>query len=372
MILRTCDMDEFINRIKDRNLVCFGAGRMLSEICEEFSDFSLEKQISYIVDNNPALWGTKKCLKGRVIDIKSPGFLYTSADKNTIIMITCGGMFGPEVFESLEMKPELRENECYFASFFRTRKKEKIKTDVNKVPDGFRMNSKPVIPKKIHYCWFGRNPIPEKNMRYIDSWKRYCPDYEIIEWNESNYDYTKNRFMKEAYDNGKWSFVSDYARIDIIYNHGGIYLDTDVEVIKPLDELLYNNAFCGFESIYYVASGLGFGGVTNFPLFKEIRDSYNNIKIINEAGTLNLTACPKVETEVLMKHGLKQDGGFQVIDGLTIYPVEYFSPLSYETRQLRKTSDTFSIHWFEGSWQSDVEKYLYNVYLYYYKRSLGN
>ena len=116
-----------------------------------------------------------------------------------------------------------------------------------------------MIPKVIHYCWFGHNPLPERYKEWIKSWKRYCPDYEIVEWNESNYDVTKHPYMRAAYDAKKWGFVSDYARLDIIYENGGIYLDTDVELVKNLDELLYQEGFAGVDSSGRLSTGLGFG-----------------------------------------------------------------------------------------------------------------
>ena len=127
-----------------------------------------------------------------------------------------------------------------------------------------------MIPKKIHYCWIGGNPLPELAIKCIESWKKYCPDYEIIEWNEKNYDFRKNQFMREAYDEKKWGFVPDYARLDIIYEHGGIYLDTDVEIIKPLDSLLKEQGFAGMEQPGIVALGLGFGAEPKLPLIKEL------------------------------------------------------------------------------------------------------
>ena len=103
------------------------------------------------------------------------------------------------------------------------------------------------IPKKIHYCWFGRNPLPESAKKCIESWKKYCPEYEIIEWNEDNFDLTENRYAREAYEQKKWAFVSDYARLKIVYEQGGIYMDVDVELIKPLDELTELDGYMGFE-----------------------------------------------------------------------------------------------------------------------------
>ena len=145
-----------------------------------------------------------------------------------------------------------------------------------------------MIPKKIHYCWFGGNPLPELAQKCIASWKKYCPDYEIIEWNETNYDITKNNYMNQAYENKRWGFVPDYARLDIIYTHGGIYLDTDVELIKPIDELLTLKAFAGVEqNSEYVALGLGFGAEKEHPTIKALRDYYDTLSFV-ENGELGL------------------------------------------------------------------------------------
>jgi len=366
MILRTCDLKEFMDRTNGHTIVCFGAGKQLSEFCDEFQDVMFEKRITFIIDNNPALWGTKRSLNGLEIEIKQPDAVLTSITKDTIVLITCGGTSGLEIFESLNTKPEIASNECYFARFVRERQHD------SKVPEGFRMNLNPVIPKKIHYYWIGGNPIPAKNRKCIDSWKLYCPDYEIIEWNESNYDFTKNRYMCEAYEARKWGFVSDYARLDIIYTHGGIYLDTDVEIVRSLDELLYNDAFCGFEDMQHVNFGSGFGSIPNFSLLKALRGSYNNIPFVKEDGSLNLIASPVVQTEFLLKHGLKKEGGFQVLEGLAVYPVEYFSPFSLGTRNLRRTSNTFSIHWFDGSWLSEELRNNSDIYAKLFVSALEN
>jgi hypothetical protein len=372
MILRTCSLDEFIKRIDGREVVCFGAGRLLTEFCEEFGSYTIERYITYIVDNNPSLWGTKKRINNIEKIIEKPDKLYSNATEDTIILITCSGIHGLEVYEDINIKFDSVDIECYYARFIRSIQYDIMSFSASKPPEGFRANPVPVIPKKIHYCWVGGNPIPEKNLKCINSWKRFCPDYEIFEWNENNYDFTKNRYMKEAYDAGKWGFVPDYARLDIVYNHGGIYLDTDVEVIKPLDELLYNNAFCGFESIKHVNFGSGFGGVSGFPLLKEIRDSYNDISFIKNDGSLNLTPSPVLQTDFLLKHGLKRNSGFQVIQGLAIYPVDYFSPLSLGTRQLKKTTNTYSIHWFDGSWLDEALRDSSEIYTKLFESALYN
>ncbi len=133
-----------------------------------------------------------------------------------------------------------------------------------------------MIPKVIHYCWFGGGEKSRLMKKCIKSWKKYCPDYEIIEWNEDNFDVNGIEFTKGAYNAKKWAFVTDYARLDIIYKHGGIYLDTDVELLKPLDELLKYKGFFGFEEMGMVNTGVGFGAEKGNLLVKQMRDDYNN------------------------------------------------------------------------------------------------
>lgn len=212
-----------------------------------------------------------------------------------------------------------------------------------------------MIPKKIHYCWLGGNPLPESAKKCIRSWKKYCPDYEIIEWNETNYDFTKNRYMKEAFEEKKWAFVSDFARLDIIYQHGGIYLDVDVELVRSYDDLLCNKGFAGFEDEHYIASGLGFGAEAGNPLIKKLMDSYESLSFLNPDGSLNMIASPELNTEVLAEEGFVLDGSMQVIDGFRILPTEYLCPKSFNDGIIRKTKNTYSIHHYDASW-FDKEK----------------
>lgn len=208
-----------------------------------------------------------------------------------------------------------------------------------------------MIPKKIHYCWIGGNPLPASAKKCIASWKKYCPDYEIIEWNETNYDFTKNQYMKEALEAKKWGFVPDYARLDIIYQYGGIYLDTDVEIIKSLDSLLENKGFAGFESEQYVNFGQGFGAEAGNSVIKKLMESYDNLRFVNEDGTLNMIASPAHNTEALIECGLKIENEKQIVeDCFTIYPIDYFCPKSYYDGIIRKTDNTYSIHHFDATW----------------------
>ncbi|MDY5860151.1 MAG: glycosyltransferase [Eubacteriales bacterium] len=213
-----------------------------------------------------------------------------------------------------------------------------------------------MIPKIIHYCWFGRNPKPELAKKCIRSWKKHCPDYEIIEWNEDNYDVTKIPYIKAAYDAKKWGFVTDYARLDIIFNYGGIYLDTDVEVLKSYDSLLGYSGFAGFESEKYVASGLGIGAEAGNPVIKQLMENYRTQDPFDEDGSLRLIPCPKLDTEVLCSMGLKCDGSLQMLDNFIILPTDYLCPIDNEDGILRKSQNTISIHHFAASWLTEDQQ----------------
>lgn len=206
-----------------------------------------------------------------------------------------------------------------------------------------------MIPKKIHYCWFGRGEKPKLAKKCIESWKRYCPDFEIIEWNEDNFDVTKYAYSKYCFDNKKWAFLSDFVRLIVIYENGGIYFDTDVEVIKSLDNLLQYEAFYGFENDDYVATGLGFGSVSHGKTVDSILSLYLKLKP-NSDGSFNLVNCPLLNTEGLLPFGLVSNGKCQKIYNAKIFSKEYFNPLNDATGQLNITKNTFTINHYGKSW----------------------
>lgn len=225
-----------------------------------------------------------------------------------------------------------------------------------KVPDNLRRLNYQAIPKKIHYCWFGGNPIPAKYREYMASWKKFCPDYEIIEWNESNYDVTKNKYMYQAYKAKKWAFVSDYARLDIVYEHGGVYFDTDVELVANIDDLLYQTGFMGFHRDGRVATGLGIGAVKGNTLIKELRDCYDNIDFVKADGTLNLTPCPNIQTPYLISKGLIKNAEYQIVDDIAIYPEKVLNGKPGANRKPTYAPYTKANHHFEGSWVTELRR----------------
>ena len=213
-----------------------------------------------------------------------------------------------------------------------------------------------MIPKTIHYCWFGGNPLPESAKKCIASWRRFFPAFEIIEWNESNYDVNKIPYTAQAYAAKKYAFVSDYARFDILFQYGGVYFDTDVEVIKPFDDILEKGAFMGCEidpdekHSLLVAPGLGIASEPGTGLYRTILDFYATQSFLNPDGSVNQETVVVKTTNVLRGNGLKDVKGIQRIGELTVYPKEYFNPMNHNTGKLTVTERTHSIHWYSMSW----------------------
>ena len=212
------------------------------------------------------------------------------------------------------------------------------------------------IPKVIHYCWFGGGDLPKLAQKCIKSWKKYCPDYEIICWSEENFDIASNRYAKEAHAAGKWAFVSDYARLKIIYDMGGIYLDTDVELIKPLDNLLENGGYMGFDEKGIIATGLGFGAEKGNRIIGELLKDYDNIPFVLSDGNYDLTPCPDRNTDTLKKLGMDVQNTNQTFMDMIFLPQDYLCPMDYYTGKKSITKNTYSIHQYCASWTSPVTK----------------
>lgn len=205
--------------------------------------------------------------------------------------------------------------------------------------------------KIIHYCWFGGNPKSPVIEKCISSWKKYFPDYEIKEWNENNFDVSCNTYVAQAYAEKKWAFVSDYCRFWALEKYGGLYFDTDVEVIKPFDDLLANEAFAGFETDEYIAPGLVlFAKEPMQKVIVETREWYEHAKFLDDNGErVRINVCG-IFSNILAKHGFVANGQKQICGGVTLYPKEYFCPFDDATGRLNKTANTYSIHWYDKSW----------------------
>lgn len=203
-----------------------------------------------------------------------------------------------------------------------------------------------MIPKIIHYCWFGRGEKPKLAQKCIASWKKYCPDYEIIEWNEDNFDINCTPYTRMCYEQKKYAFLTDYARLVIIEKYGGLYFDTDVEVLRSFDDLLANDAFFGFETNNFINTGEGFGAEKECDLVKLMLSEYDQVL----DGMHGFIGCPILNTSAVKKVGFELNGLTQKKDGIVLFAPDYFNPYDDPTGTLHKTEHTYSIHWYGKSW----------------------
>lgn len=216
-----------------------------------------------------------------------------------------------------------------------------------------------MIPKIIHYCWFGGNPLPELEQRCIQSWKQLLPDYELKLWNESNFDLNLNQYVRDAYDSKKYAFVTDYVRLFALYNFGGIYMDTDVEVIQNFDEFLSLEGFSGFESIDYVPTGV-IAAKAKHPFILELLNEYANRNFYVNKNKLNLTTNVVYITNAALKHGLIQNGEQQTVANVTYYPSDFFCARNLVDGKIEITKNTYCVHHHSGSWVNKKQKQLYD------------
>ena len=222
-------------------------------------------------------------------------------------------------------------------------------------------NNKIMIPKVIHYFWFGRNPLPPLAVKCIESWKKFLPDYEIKEWNEDNFDVNMTQYTREAYEAKKYAFVSDFARFWILYQYGGVYFDTDVEVLKPMDVILGKGSFMGCETDkttgvntdITVAPGLGFACEAGNIFLKDIIEIYKEKSYKKDFANNGCKTIVDYTTELLLSKGLKNTTDIQCIDNIHIYPTEYFNPINIVTHRMHITKKTYSIHHYTATWKEE-------------------
>lgn len=211
-----------------------------------------------------------------------------------------------------------------------------------------------MIPKTIHYCWFGGAPKPALAEKCIESWRKFCPDYEIIEWNESNFDLDCCAYVREACEAKKWAFVTDVVRLWALVNYGGFYMDTDVEVVRPLDGFLQYEAVSGFESTECVPTGL-MASRKGHPFFIELLREYDDIHFLRPDGSYDLTTNVVRITNACVKYGLVPTGEEQTVNGFTLFPTGYFCPRD-EDGKPAPAEGSYAVHYFAGSWVSEQDK----------------
>ena len=230
-----------------------------------------------------------------------------------------------------------------------------------------------MIPKIIHYCWFGGNPLSEDAKRYIASWKKHCPDYEIIEWNESNFAVAENAYCREAYEAGKWAFVADYARLKVLAEYGGIYMDTDVEVVRSFDSLLSYQAFCCFEKDDSVSIGT-LGSAAGSRFVQRMLDDYEGRSFLQPDGSYDQTTNLHLATRILVEdYQLRLNGRRQVLPGdIAVLPMESLIAKDNDTGWLMADASTYAIHHFSGSWLSEETREYAKRFKSYYSQYVAN
>lgn len=316
-------------------IVLFGAGSVTNAMIEAYKELSFEKKIDYIIDNDPGKEGKMIIVNDKEIKLISVERFSGLGYKDYALIIM--PVFMLDIVRQLDKIKEFDNIPTYIYAF--------LMNQHSNEQFSIRYTEKPIIPKTIHYCWFGGNPLPEKYKRNIESWRKYCPGYEIVEWNESNYDVKKNQFMRQAYERKRWEYVSDYARKDIIFQHGGIYFDTDVECIRPIDDLLYHEFFIGRDDVANIASGAGFGAVKGNGLMEAFRDDYDNHMFVDNTGRIVGKVCGIYETAFFVKHGYKPNNKIQILDGgCTVFPRDVLCPVSWIGMPDRYTENTLTVH----------------------------
>lgn len=328
---------------KNSKIVIWGAGVIGSVITPEIlAANGIDSYVECYIDNDRTRWGTDMELGGRTVKIFSPDRLKIM-ERNTVVLMTISRYY--DALEQLRLMECTGEMSCYIIPMMCIRN-----FCGNTGKGALIMTSKPVIPKVLHYMWLGNRPMPEKLEKCVESWKTFCPDYEIVRWDETNYDVHKNAFVAEAYDNGRYGFVPDFARLDILHQYGGIYMDTDVEVVRSLDELLYQRAFCGVEKWQVLNFGGCCGAVKGHAGLEPFLERWSERRILREDGTLDSLSSGLIDTEIALQAGYQMNGENQNVLGINIYTFDYFHPYDYMSGMMHRTAHTFSIHHFNGGW----------------------
>lgn len=344
----TGNIERFIEKATGRKVACFGAGEHLDYILKQFSRENLYRYVDFVVDNKKELCGTVRRHNDNEYTVISFEELCAYAEREKILILITNHWYFNEIIAQMDQADALDQAEVFVGDLL------DLPIDVHPFFK-IRHSGEKRIPGVIHYCWFGGGEIPARYQAYMETWKACCPGYTIRRWDETNYDVTKNRYMRQAYDRKMWAFVSDYARIDVVHRYGGIYLDCDVELRKPLDVFLGEKLYCGFEDERHIALGLGFGAVAGHPYLKSLLEYYDGLAFIDDEGMPNLTACPVYQTEVAESYGILAKNCFQKTDQITAYPTEVFAPYSYGGTG-KITDNSYSIHHFSASWRGDAER----------------
>lgn len=338
--LSSLNLCQLIGLIHKKKVACFGTGIQGKRVAQFFFNWHVSDHLIAYIDNDESKIGDAVNCEAYKYPIYSLNEACQKLGSDILILVTC--LDYQAVYEQLE---KISEKDWSYIAIDEVAQEQLM---VSNYPAIIKETEKPVIPKIIHYAWLGKE-MPEILKRNVDHWKELCPDYQFYEWNEKNYDISSNQYMKQAYDRKIWGFVPDYMRLDVVYKYGGIYLDTDIEMIKNPDELLYQECFGCVDSSMTMNLGSGFGAMPQSDIIKELRDYYEDISFVGEDGKIDNTSCNTHSYQVLKKYGIKINDQLQNVHGMNIYPMIFQGACQY-TRMRRVTEKTYWVHYGNMSW----------------------
>lgn len=337
---------DFIKNTKGKKIVQFGASSLWNYYMKIFSDIveQVVNRTLFIVDNDPGKQGISWEVCRKEVEIKSVDALFKQQDY--IILITISMAYQEDICKQLVDLNLPHNIECYSLPLMTY---DRRRTDNSCVESYFAGHTEPLIPARIHSFWFSGEKKPDIYKRCIESWHRYCPDYEILEWNADNYGVAKNPYMKQAYEHRKWAFVSDYARLDVVYTYGGIYLDMDVELLAPIDKLRNATAFFCRQDDGFMELGSGFGAMPGNRLVKEMLEAYEGQALLDDAGQVDMTAQPERLNGVFRRNGIGICHESRIVDDMIFLSNDYI--VCGDMRALEESRETrMGIHWHNAGW----------------------
>lgn len=342
-------INDYFGEIKTKDIICWGNGKHFRNCTYSFLCKSgLIENLKGFVDVPGA---TDVAIGGRVYCRIGKDKLAGMSNKNTLILIAVAGY--DEILAQIRSDAGLSKLEAVPAIFLEALYEDMLLLSVDKPPVHYRKHNTPMIPKIIHGIWLSGDPMPKLYQKCLESWKRYAHDYEIRIWNLETYKPGNCLFFEQAIAQRNWSFASDYARADLLRRYGGVYMDLDVEMLRPIDDLIYNDAYMSFESLNRIECGSGMGAKPGHPVIEEICESYERRPYLKADGSWDNSTCPVRYTKVIEKHGLIKNGGFQSVEDITIYPFESLTGKSFDTGIVYNTELSYTLHHHNGSWIPD-------------------
>ncbi len=341
-------ISEYFEELKSKDIICWGSGKHFRNGTFPF----LQK--SGLIENFKGVIGDS----GTAVEIDGRQYFgiekeqLTEMDSSsTMILVTVAGY--EEIIGQLRSDAMFMMFEAVPSIFLEFLYEDMLLLSGIKPKANFRKHDTMRIPKVIHGIWLSGEPMPELYQRCLESWKKYAPDYEIMIWNREMYKPDYCLFYEQAVEYRNWAFASDYVRADLLRRYGGIYMDLDVEMLRPIDDLLYNDAYMSFESLDRIECGSGMGSRPGHPIFQEICESYENRPYLKPDGTWDNSTCPVRYTSVIEKHGLEKNGSFQFVGDITVYPFEVLTGKSFDTGIIYNTELSYTVHHHNGSWIPD-------------------